>query len=223
MTSEETRAEDVRALLLLPALPHDGVVDIDSIMAKGRRIRRTRQSLLSAAGAIAFLALAVPIAVAVRGTGSTPGAGSGLSAGPTAFAPLPQALACARALPYEPTVSAVTIGTIPVQTAAGAIRIASTVGAGQNPPITTTAYLAIVINPIANKVGLGDPTIPRLTWVVHRVWVVPTPSPSSGGSGFIGGPILDPPHPGDHIAMLTLVDDATGKLGGNSSCAVIQP
>jgi hypothetical protein len=55
---------------------------------------------------------------------------------------------------------------------------------------------------------------------------VPTPNPSSreAGRAPIGGPVqINPPHPGDHVTEITLVDDATGKLGGNTSCAIISP
>jgi hypothetical protein len=81
----------------------------------------------------------------------------------------------------------------------------------------TTIVPAYVEDPVASKLGLGEPTRPRLMWVVSLLTRVDGPGANSD-SGRPAGPFA---YPNTRVASLSLVDDATLKLGGNFACQPI--
>ena len=78
------------------------------------------------------------------------------------------------------------------------------------PAESVSVYPALVRDPIADRVGLGDPAVERVMWVIDGT------VPSVGGPG---GPGPYPP-PGTPLRNVTLVDDASLALGGNFGCEI---
>jgi hypothetical protein len=93
----------------------------------------------------------------------------------------------------------------PTHTADQARAVAAHLGP---PTESVSVYPALVRDPIADKVGLGDTAAERVMWVIDGT------VPSVGGPG---GPGPFPP-PGTPLREVTLVDDASLALGGNFGC-----
>ena len=86
------------------------------------------------------------------------------------------------------------------------------------PTSLTSITPVLVADPFANKVGLGDPDEIRLMWAIDGTGV--TKHHDRFGPG--GGPA--PVYPdGTVLQVVTLIDDATLKLGGNFTCDVTTP
>lgn len=96
-------------------------------------------------------------------------------------------------------------GVVPVLTEQAAIEESRLyVGNGSG---TFSAYFAMVRNPVANKVGLGEADVARATWVVEASDVVPPP-PSDRGGGARN------PNSYPSYRMVAFIDDATGTRAG---------
>lgn len=67
-----------------------------------------------------------------------------------------------------------------------------------------------IVDPVARKVGLPAPDVPRKMWVVRVLWHY---DPPPGAIGRIGQPT-----PGAVVTANYVVDDATLRLAGNLDC-----
>lgn len=95
-------------------------------------------------------------------------------------------------------------GVVPVLTEQAAIEEARLyVGNGSG---TFSAYFAMVRNPVADKVGLGEADVARATWVVEASDVVPPPLSDRGGARN--------PNSYPSYRMVAFIDDASGTRAG---------
>ena len=79
-----------------------------------------------------------------------------------------------------------------------------------------TAVPALVTDPLAPKVGLGSGKEARPMWLAYRVEKLAVHRDNTGGSFGHHPPFAGAP--GMRTLSVTLVDDATLKLGGNFGC-----
>lgn len=85
---------------------------------------------------------------------------------------------------------------------------------GVGPSTVTGVYPALVVDPIAAKISPDWGATPRPMWVIDGTKTVGRRPPEARGPS--------PVYPvGTVLRVITLVDDATLRLGGNFACGVV--
>jgi hypothetical protein len=114
-------------------------------------------------------------------------------------------------------IDALPVGDPVEHTEQDALRAAAAANVG--PTSHVRVYAAWVQDPTADKVGLGDSTQFRVTWVLDGTNTIATPSP---GTAHFPPSSDGAPTPGSVYRTITLVDDHSLMLGGNFDCGGTQ-
>ena len=197
----------------LQALPPELPDVPDRVEQVRRRARRMRRLWLSGAAAATAIVVAVPALVVSQL------AGGQTSRPRPAEDPLVEiATACpVTGLTLQPLPQGVAL----THTAEQARAVLDDAGSRSNGMKTLEVVPALVRDPLAVKLRLGSPNVPRSMWVIRQVVSLISAPAQSRNSGSMSPPGATLALAGTRVEQLRLVDDATLTPALNAACAPI--